>query len=199
MSSQSPHIVGLGGTTREGSSTEKALRYALAVCEREGATTAFFGGVELATLPLYAPESPERTDLAQRLIKELRGADGIMLASPGYHGSVSGLVKNAIDYTEDMRSDERVYFSGRAVGLIATGAGWQGVVSTLEALRAIVHALRGWTTPMGVALNTSTPAFDASGAPADERTRFGLDTMAHEVMLFARRALDEPELAGPDA
>ncbi len=189
MAQQVPHVVGLGGTTRSGSSTEKALRYALAMCEEDGATTAFFGGVELATLPLYAPESPERTDVAQRLIKELRNADGVILASPGYHGSVSGLVKNAIDYTEDMREDERVYFAGRAVGLIATGAGWQGVVSTLDALRAIVHALRGWPTPMGVALNTSSPVFDQDGEPTDERARFQLATMAREVVAFARTAL----------
>jgi FMN reductase len=175
------------------------LRYALDVCASEGATTAVFGGPELATLPLYAPEHPERTDLARRLIDELRRADGIVIASPAYHGSVSGLVKNALDYTEDMREDERVYFSGRAVGLVATGAGWQGVVSTLEAERAIVHALRGWATPMGVALNTSTPVFDGDGRPAGERTVFQLTTMAHEIMLFANRTLGELEPAGPPA
>lgn len=192
-----PHIVGLGGTTRAGSSTEKALRYALSVSESEGATTAFFGGPELAALPLYAPESPERTDLATRVIEELRRADGVVIASPAYHGGVSGLVKNALDYTEDMREDERVYLSGRAVGLIATGAGWQGIVSTLEALRAIVHALRGWATPLGVTLNTTQPDFGTGGEPSDERARFQLDTMAHEIMLFASRTHSELEPAGP--
>jgi len=193
------HVVGIGGTTRAGSSTEKALRYALGVCENEGATTVCFGGPELATLPLYAPERPDRTELAVALIRELRKADGVVIASPAYHGSVSGLVKNALDYTEDMNADERVYFSGRAVGVIATGAGWQGIVSTLEAERGIVHALRGWVTPLGVALNTTSPVFGPDGEPADEKARFQLDTMAHEIMLFARRALGELEPAGPPA
>lgn len=37
---------------------------------------------------------------------------------------------------------------------MVTAAGWQGAVSTLTALRSIVHALRGWPTPLGIALNT---------------------------------------------
>jgi FMN reductase len=73
------------------------------------------------------------------------------------------MVKNAIDYTEDLRDDERCYLTGKAVGLVATGAGWQGAVQTLVALRGIVHALRGWPTPLGVAVNTAEPVFDSDG------------------------------------
>jgi FMN reductase len=179
-----PHIVGIGGTTREGSSTEKALRYALKMCEKAGATTAVFTGRDLAGLPMYAPELPDRTDVAVSLIEELRRAQGVIVASPGYHGTIAGIVKNALDYTEDLREDDRVYFSGMPVGCIVTGLGWQGVVTTLEHLRAMVHALRGWPTPLGAALNTTTPLFDASGDPSDERARFQLETVAQEVMQF---------------
>lgn len=181
------HIVGIGGTTREASSTEKALRFALGVCEKAGATTTLFGAADLAALPHYAPENPARTPEAQRLVGELRRAGGVVIGSPGYHGGVSGLVKNALDYIEDLRDDDPAYLSGRPVGCIATGAGWQGIVTTLEALRAIVHALRGWVTPLGAAINTSKPVFDADGAPTDERVRFQLETLAAEIMDFAGR------------
>jgi FMN reductase len=182
-----PHIVGIGGTTRPGSSTEKALRVALRACQESGASVTAFTGEELAQLPLYAPELPDRTPLAVRLVEVLRRADGVIVASPGYHGSVSGLVKNALDYVEDMREDDpQCYFSGRAVGCIATGAGWQGVVTTLEAMRSIVHALRGWPTPMGAAINSTLPVFGPDGDIVDERTRFQLTTVAQEVMQFAR-------------
>lgn len=182
-----PHIVGIGGTTRPASSTEKALRVALRACEESGASVTVFTGEELAQLPLYAPELPDRIPLALRLVEELRRADGVIVASPGYHGSVSGLVKNALDYVEDMRDDDpQCYFSGRAVGCIATGAGWQGVVTTLEAMRAIVHALRGWPTPMGAAINATLPVFGPDGDVVDERVRFQLEMVAGEVMQFAR-------------
>ncbi|MGZ4119775.1 MAG: NADPH-dependent FMN reductase [Actinomycetota bacterium] len=188
-----PHIVGIGGTTRDGSSTEKALRYALAMCEKAGATTAIFTGKDLAGLPMYAPELPDRTDVARALIEELRRSHGVIVASPGYHGTIAGIVKNALDYTEDLREDDRVYFSGMPVGCIVTGLGWQGVVTTLEHLRAMVHALRGWPTPLGAALNTSTPLFGADGQPSDERARFQLEMVAEEVMQFVGWKLALPE------
>jgi len=189
---KTPHIVGIGGTTRDGSSTEKALRFALSVCEKQGASTAVFTGQQLATLPMYAPELPERTDVAVALIDELRKSDGVIVASPGYHGTIAGIVKNALDYTEDLREDERVYFSGMPVGCIVTGLGWQGVVTTLEHLRAMVHALRGWPTPLGAALNTTTPLFGPDGDPTDERARFQLETVAQEVLDFVGWKLGKP-------
>ena len=158
----------------------------LAVCEQHGATTTCFAGTELAALPHYAPEDPTRSDGALHLIEEVRRADGIVIASPGYHGSVAGLVKNAIDYTEDCRDDERCYLTGRAVGLIATGAGWQGVVTTLEALRSIVHSLRGWPTPMGVAINSTIQDLGSGPGIDDDKARLQLETMAGEVMEFVK-------------
>src|SRR5438094_7957088 len=107
-----PHIVGIGGTTREGSSTEKALRYSLASCEKLGATTAIFTGRDLSVLPMYAPEHPQRHDAATAMIAELRKAHGVSLASPGYHGTAAGTVKNALDHTEACRVDAPAYVSG---------------------------------------------------------------------------------------
>lgn len=185
MSQTRPHIVGLGGTTRAGSTTEKALRCALAVVEQGGATTTGFYGPELAQLPMYAPEDPDRTDVATRLVQHLRSADGIIIASPGYHGSVSGLVKNSLDYVEDLRDDTPPYFSGRAMGCIATGAGWQAIVATLQQLRTIAHALRAWPTPLGAAINTTVSVFDDAGEVVDGRVRFQLETVGREVLEFA--------------
>jgi FMN reductase len=181
-----PVIVGIGGTTRANSSTEKALRFALGVCEKDGAETIMFDGPTLAALPHYAPENPERIDEARRLVEACRRADGLIVATPGYHGTISGMVKNPLDYTEDLRDDPEPYFTGRPVGCIATGAGWQGTVSAMEALRSVVHALRGWPTPLGAAINASRPVFSPDGDPTDERVQFQLTTVAQEVMQFVR-------------
>ena len=181
-----PVIVGIGGTTRANSSTEKALRFALGVCEKDGAETIMFDGPTLAALPHYAPENPERIDEARRLVEACRRADGLIVATPGYHGTISGLVKNALDYTEDMREDTRCYLTGMPIGLIATGAGWQGTVTTLESLRAIVHALRGWATPLGVAINSTQAVFGENGDVVDDKARIQIETMAHEVLSFVK-------------
>ncbi|MFC4943106.1 NADPH-dependent FMN reductase [Pseudonocardia sp. GCM10023141] len=99
------HVVGLGGTVRAGSSSEQALRIAVDRAAQQGATTRVFGGAEPATLPTYSPERGDGGSVAHDLVAHLRRADGVVIASPGYHGSISGLVKNALDYTEDMRAD----------------------------------------------------------------------------------------------
>jgi FMN reductase len=186
MSVTAPYIVALGGTLRPGSSTEKAMRHVLAAAERSGARVRLISGVSLQ-LPLYQPETAERTDAARELVAQLALADGIILGSPGYHGSISGLVKNALDYAEDLRNDPRPYFSGRAVGCIATAGGWPGAVNTLGALRDIVHSLRGWPTPMGAAINSSEKVFDETGICTLPRVGQMLDLIAAEVLDFIRR------------
>ena len=180
-----PYIVAVGGTLRPNSSTEKALRIALAGAEESGARTRLIGGLELE-MPMYAPERIERSPNSKAMVAELRLADGILLGSPGYHGGVSGLVKNALDYSEDMRADARPYFDGRPVGSIATGAGWQGAVTTLTALRGIVHALRGWNTPLGVAINTIEPVFAADGSCSDTKIEMMLKLLGKETADAAR-------------
>jgi FMN reductase len=176
-------IVGIGGTTRPGSSSETALRIALAAAEALGARVQIFAGPSL-TLPIFAPERPERSAEAASLIAALRRADGVSISSPGYHGSISGLIKNALDYTEDMRGDSRPYFDGRAVGCIACAAGWQAAGSTLAALRSVVHALRGWPTPFGLSLNTSESAFD-QGVCVNPDVKAQLALVSAQVVAFA--------------
>jgi FMN reductase len=147
-------------------------------------------GPEL-NLRMYNPADAHRTEAAQRLIEAFRRRDGMIIASPGYHGSVSGLIKNSLDYVEDMRSDSRIHFDGVAVGCIACAAGWQAAGHTLATLRSIAHSLRAWPTPLGVALNTSINLFDETGACIEASAKAQLDAVGRQVVEFAlqRRGL----------
>jgi FMN reductase len=184
--SNAPLIVGIGGSTRAGSSSERLLRACLEFAEAQGARTSSFVGTALR-LPIYEVESSERTEDARMLVAAIRSADGLVIASPGYHGSISGLVKNALDYVEDLREDERPYLDGRAVGCVASAAGWQAAGSTLAALRAVVHALRGWPTPLGVAINSERPLWDGEGGVGDTGLLGQLEILTGQVVDFARR------------
>jgi FMN reductase len=178
-----PLIVGLGGTTRSPSSSELALRAGLEAAEEAGARTLLLGAADLQ-LPMYAPEVPERLPEAQRLVDAVRSADGLLIASPGYHGGISGLVKNALDYIEDLKHDERPYLEGRAVGCIVCASGWQATVMTLAALRSVVHALRGWPTPLGVAINSRANPFGQDGSVIDETVADQLRIVGRSVVEF---------------
>ncbi len=181
---RSPYIVGLGGTVRAGSSSERALVRALAAARSLGARTELFSGPFLANLPIYNPHEARIGDDQSRLIEAVRAADGLIVATPGYHGSISGLVKNALDCLEGLSGDERPYFDGRAVGCIVAASGAQAAGSTLAALRSIVHALRGWPTPLGATL-AAPRLFDEAGEFFDARDAWQVETVAQQVVDFA--------------
>jgi len=187
VSSQRLKIVGIGGTTKAGSSTEKALMACLTAAQQLGTDIELISGAQLAGLPLYSPEEPARTPEQLRFVATVRAADGLILATPAYHAGMSGLLKNAIDLLEDLRDGPRPYLDGRAVGCIVTAFGWQGAGTTLTSVRTIVHALRGWPTPLGVTLNTAIPLFDATGGCTDAKVQTQFQMLAAQVVGFAQR------------
>jgi FMN reductase len=187
MSGRRPLVVGVGGTTTAPSSTERALSIALRACEARGCEVLRFGGAFLARLPLYTPKATERTCEEGEFVEAVRRADGMIVASPGYHGSVSGLVKNALDLLEETAQDGRVYLSGMPVGVIATACGWQATGGTISALRAIVHALRGWPTPLAAAVNSAVSRFDDDGACSDPAVAAQLELVGRQVADFLER------------
>ncbi|MFL9841859.1 NAD(P)H-dependent oxidoreductase [Sphingomonas sp. ST-64] len=153
MSPSPPYILGIGGTTRVGSSSEFVLRSALARIEDLGVATRCVAGPDLV-LPIYEAGAADRSQAAAALVALMRDSAGVVIASPGYHGTISGLVKNALDYAEDLAGDPSPYLSGKPVGCIACAYGWQATGSTLATLRTVAHALRGWPTPLGIAVNS---------------------------------------------
>lgn len=184
MIQERPLIVGIGGTPRRGSSSERALAVSLKAAEDRGARTILLSGAELL-LPMYMP-GQQQSDQASRLLAALRECHGIIISSPAYHGSISGLIKNALDYAEELRTDVRAYLDGIPVGCIACAGGWQAVGQTLAALRTIAHSLRGWPTPLGAMLNTSAALFDAEGNCVELATQRQLETVGHQVVDFVR-------------
>ena len=179
-----PLIVGIGGTPREDSSTELALRQA---CEAIGdeAEIRIFAGRDLL-LPLYQPGVASRDAGAAALVSALMHCDGLIIASPAYHGTVSGLVKNALDYAEELSGEARPYLDGVPIGLIACAAGWQAAGQTLATLRTIAHALRGWPTPYGATIRT-VPGLFAGGTCHDSAVAADLARVGEQVLSFAQR------------
>jgi FMN reductase len=184
MSAFTPTIVGIGGTLRKGSSSELVLRRALSYAAALGARTEIFASADL-DLPIYREDRTERGERELRLVDAMRRCDGLIFSSPSYHGSISGLLKNALDYAEDLRNDGRVYLDGRPVGCIAVALGPQAGSATLQTLRTITHALRGWPTPAGGCINTSGAPFGTDGRLSDPLAEKQLKIVATQVVEFA--------------
>jgi FMN reductase len=189
-------VVGIGGSRRSGSSTERVIAAVLNGLEERGARTTMFGGQDLL-FPHYEPAAP-LTRAAQGYIAAVRAADAIVLGSPGYHGGISGLVKNAVDYLEELRDDAVPYLGGKAVGCVTTAYGWQAAVGTLSALRQTVHALRGWPTPYGIAMNVTDGLCSLDGRFLDSRTDESVDIVASQIMQFVTAFRDVPTSGAPE-
>lgn len=190
-------IAAIGGSIRPGSTTEMALRCAATAAQAQGAEVTYVVGRDLL-LPIYDVQSDERSEAARTLVEAVRSADGLLIASPGYHGGISGMVKNALDYVEDLSDNDPPYLHGRAVGCISVAHGWQATVGTLAQIRQTVHALRGWPTPLGGAVNSQVTRFDDAAQPDDSAVADQLATVGRQVLEFARMRGALPQAPASD-
>jgi FMN reductase len=172
-----PLIVGIGGSTNPDSITNQLLDRCLADVAVMGARTESFTGPALADLSIYTGEAD--SSAATALLDTVRRADCVVIGTPGYHGGMSGLVKNALDHLDELRGDKRPYLDGRAVGVIVTAAGWQACGTALVSVRSAIHALRGWPTPFGVTMNSNEQDVD------DPRVLGAVRVLARQLMQFA--------------
>ncbi|HEU0088988.1 MAG TPA: NAD(P)H-dependent oxidoreductase [Pseudonocardiaceae bacterium] len=189
MTSANPRVVCLSGSLHLESRTERLAIWCTSTLTELGAQVSLFSGLDL-DVPHYRPLPAERAEPVRRMVEAIREADGVLLVSPTYHGTVSGVLKNALDYLNDLDTAPRPFLDGRPVGCVAVAAGEQGAASTLATLRTIAHALRGWPTPLGVTAWGQAAEF-VNGKPIDERLVGQLRIMLGQVltmsMLNARR------------
>jgi FMN reductase len=154
-------IVGIGGSLRPDSYSQQALRVAADRVQALGAEVEILDLREM-NLPFCngGDEYPEYPDVA-RLKESVKQADGLILATPEYHGSISGVLKNALDL---MGFEE---LSGKVAGLISV-LGGQSNSNALNDLRVIMRWVHGWVIPEQIAVGQAWKAFSEDGKLLDE-------------------------------
>jgi FMN reductase len=182
------HVVGIGGTLREGSTGLLALEEALRAAEEAGATTELLDLREL-DLPMYEPSKPlnEYGENVEKLVEAMRGADALLWSTAAYHGTLAGVTKNALDFAQYLARDERPYLEDRIVGLIATAGGGMAAVNAINAMVNVVHALRGVAAPLSVPVTQSWKAFDEEGNIRDEWVAGRLESLGRLVVEMAAK------------
>lgn len=185
MSASTPVIVGLGGTLRERSYSRAALREALRIAAEQGAQVALLD-LRVLNLPMFVPgyrveDYPaEHRAAIMQLLEGCRRATAMLWASPTYHGTVSGIFKNAIDYIELLNDDQPPYLNGKAVGVIAINDS-----KTFSAMSNSVHELQAWLAPTHVLLRKSD--FDADMRLSSERAIRQMVRLVGELLNFRPR------------
>jgi FMN reductase len=173
-------IAGLCGSLREGSYTRLALQVALQGAAETGAQTRLIdlGDYDLIFCDGRRDESTLPDDVL-RLRSDMGLAQGIILGTPVYHGSFSGVLKNALDL---MGFRE---FEGKMVGLVGVSGGRTGAVNALTGLRAIGRVLHAWVIPEEVSIPEAWRAFDALDKIKDQELEERLREVGRQVARFA--------------
>lgn len=135
-------VLGVAGSTRANSYSTRALKIAL---EHAKAQSADVRLLELGktVIPLYNPGATESKELEQAG-ESVSWADAFILASPDYHGSMSGTLKNFLDYFYEE-------FAGKVFGYIV--ASHEKGLTVMEQMRTAVRQCYGWSMPYGVSVH----------------------------------------------
>lgn len=171
-------VLAVSGSLRPGSSTRHALAVALQAAADAGADT---GWIDIAGLPLCDGREPDAYGPeVQAFRAALRGADAVLVGSPEYHGSFTGVLKNSLDLVtgEEMK--------GKLIGLVATARGDAGAMNTLNHLRQVSRWIGAWVLPSQVSVPRAADAFDATGAPVRPGLDDELRKLGSEIVRFGK-------------
>lgn len=174
-------VVGVCGSLRTNSTSRAALRVALRGAESNGSETRLLD-LETYDLPFCRGKEQEvhYPQNVQRFRADVAWGDGIILATPEYHGSFSGVLKNALDLTGFEE------FEGKMVGLVGVSGGRLGASDAMNNLRAIGRVLHAWVIPTQASVPEAYAAFDENGEPRSLAVTERLMSVGHEVAHFAR-------------
>jgi FMN reductase len=168
-------IVGIGGSLRPDSYSQQALSLAAQRVQALGAQMEILDLREM-NLPFCNGEEeyPGYPDV-ERMREAVKQADGLILATPEYHGSVSGVLKNALD----LMGFE--HLSGKVAGLISV-LGGQSNSNALNDLRTIMRWVHAWVIPEQIAVGQAWKAFGPDGKLLDEKLSQRLDQFAQSLV-----------------
>lgn len=170
-------VVGICGSLRPGSYTHLAVQLALQSAQEAGAQTHL---IDLNDYQLgFCDGQTEANADVMKLRREVRGAQGIILGTPDYHGSFSGVLKNALDHLEGKE------LNGKIIGLISVAGGALGGLDALNGLRAIGRSLHAWAIPQQAVIPEAWKVFDASGKLKNVNLERRVKEVGHQVARFA--------------
>lgn len=188
---EKPKVLAFAGSTRAGSWNKKLIRVAAHAAEAAGAEVTLLDLRDL-NLPLYDGDLEEREGLpegARRLKQLMKAHDAFLISSPEYNSSISGALKNAIDWASRPLEDAVPLeaFAGKVAGLMAASPGALGGLRGLVHLRAILSNIKVLVLPEQLAISKAHEAFDDEGNLKDEKQRAGIENIARRVVEVAAK------------
>ena len=165
------NVLGVAGSTRRGSYSTQALKIALEHAKKQGAEVRL---LEIANMPIYDPNAPASKEV-EVVAKAVSWADAFIIASPDYHGSMSGALKNFLDHFYEE-------FAGKIFGFIV--ASHEKGLTVMDQMRTAVRQCYGWSIPYGVSVNG--PQDFTGGELVNARLSKRMQMMARDLVVYGR-------------
>ena len=174
------NVLGVAGSMREQSYSTRALKMVLEETKQYNAES-YMLEVRKINLPLYDPSeitsdnsSSYNNNILERITTALRWADVFVLASPDYHGSMSGGMKNFLDYFwED--------FAGKTFGYIV--ASHEKGLTVADQMRTAVRQCYGWSMPYNISVNGEKD-FDSKGNLINSALSKRIKMLARDLVTY---------------
>ena len=185
-----PKILAFAGSTRKESFNKRLAKIALLAADSAGADTTFID-LHDYDMPLYSGDFIAEHGMPDGVIafKEmLKKHNGFLIASPEYNGSLTGTLKNAIDWATIKADDEErmACWNGKIVGLLAASPGGLGGIRGLSHLRTILAGIATFVLPNHLAVGNSTANLNNDTHIADENLQKQLNNLAIEMVRVIR-------------
>ena len=169
-------LLGIGSSLRKNSSSTKILRMFLEKSQKYGANAEL---IELhkINLPTFNPNKPrEISDDITKLNNQMRNADGFILATPDYHGSMSGGMKNFLDYYW-------YELSGKIFGYIVSSH--EKGLTVMDHMRTAIRQCYGWSLPYGLSIH-SEEDFDQYHNINNPRLQLRIENMSRDIVTYGK-------------
>jgi NAD(P)H-dependent FMN reductase len=165
------NVLGVAGSMRKGSYSTQALKVALEHTKKHGGEVRL---LEISKMPLYDPNAPASKEV-EEAAEAVAWADAFILASPDYHGSMSGVLKNFLDHFYEE-------FAGKVFGYVV--ASHEKGLTVMEQMRTAVRQCYGWSMPYGVSVNG--PQDFTGGEIVNARLSKRLQMMSRDLVVYGR-------------
>lgn len=170
-------VLGMGSSYNQASYGTKTLNILLHGIEKYDAETRLLDLREVV-LPIFDPgATDDSADLkTQKTTIEVNWADAFVLASPDYHGSMSGSMKNFLDYYWEE-------FAGKIFGYICTSH--EKGLTVMDQMRTTVRQCYGWSLPYGISVNAEED-FNETGDIINNLLAKRLNILARDIVVYGK-------------
>ena len=183
--SYTPRILAFAGSTRNGSFNKKLVKIAADAARAQGAHVTFVDLRDIP-MPLYDGDLESEQGIpenAKKFKAMLSAHDGFLISAPEYNSSITGVLKNSIDWASRPLPGEAPFacFAGKVAALMSASPGALGGLRGLVIVRSLLSNIRVIVLPDQIAVPKAHEAFDPEGKLKDPKQQAGIEALGRDL------------------